>query len=1210
MNKYYVLTLFLIIHSTFLWAQQEKTMPDSLVLIHAKTAYQKAQQFRTMEVYDSSNYYFRQAGNLYRQVRMYTKYWDAMNDLAYNYTSEGKFEEARQILNRTLDVNSRYASGKNKTSADAYYTLAITYFREQNFDAEIENLEKALAVQEEIYKWKRNPHPDIATTKNTIGIAYSYKKEYNTALAYFLEAKEIREMLYKKYHPTLATSYRNIGDTYKKLDQYDSALDYFEKELVQVKAMTRGTPHSIWARSYKSIADTYFLKGNPEKALEFFGKSEALNRNLHGANSLEVSSDYNNLGAVHSAIGKYDIAIEFFDKSLIIKQKHLEDTHPEIAQLYNNLGVSYAGKSDPDKALEYHQKALQIRKDNFGENHTQVAISLNNMGEVYDLKGEYDIALDYFMKSMTIREQINGKKHPETALAYSNVGAMYGQKGEYVKAIDYHAKALEIRQAVFKAKHPDIARSYNNIGMIHYQKKNYKEAINYYEKALDIRLEVLGNQHPDVAQSYNNMGVAEYLKENYIKALDYYTKSMEIRAEVFGTTHPDLAQVYNNIGSTYFKMNEYEQALEFYMQTLRLQELNLGKKHPSVAGTYNNLAGGYYQIKQYEKSLTNFHLSLIANSPNFEDKNLETMPLTHDFMDAKRAVTALLGKAEAWLKLHQKQANEAQLKLAYQHLLSADELIDQTRNLYANEADKILLAETVHQMTDLAIQVCKNLHIYSQNIKYLHDTFYFIEKSKSAVLLASIAARNFDALPKELLEQEKYLRQEISIRENKLMGERAGNHTLDAKKLGLLQNKIFDLKRQYDKLIQEFKQKHPKYYDLKYDVKIKSVADLRQSILKEQPKTAILQYFIGRNDMIYIGILTAQKYEILRLTGANQMDKSVRGLRNAIKFQVDKVYAEYASELHQMIMEPVERYLSKNKLKINKLIIINDGMTAYLPFGTLLTKKVKNIEKINYKKLHYLNKRYTLSYTFSATLMDNKYHQKLFGDSSYIAFAPVFQEDTEGSVLNERGNTISAWASASFMADGRNITPLPATKIETESIQNLYERKKMTTRNMTEKHASEFHLKTNMLQQYRYIHFATHGFMDENNPYMSGLLMAQDATSKEDGILYAGEIYNLELKADLVMLSACQTGLGKIVRGEGLIGLTRGFLYAGAKNVGVSMWKVADESTSQLMIQFYKQLLRNKTKAKALQKAKRKLIRSKTYQHPYYWGSFVLIGAE
>ncbi len=239
-----------------------------------------------------------------------------------------------------------------------------------------------------------------------------------------------------------------------------------------------------------------------------------------------------------------------------------------------------------------------------------------------------------------------------------------------------------------------------------------------------------------------------------------------------------------------------------------------------------------------------------------------------------------------------------------------------------------------------------------------------------------------------------------------------------------------------------------------------------------------------------------------------------------------------------------------------------------------------------------------------------------------MAMAPVFSEGSQTNfVVKSCERFFDAYRSSdttktaagedvtrAFTRDGRFISPIPATETEVRQIAGNFENKNAFAKYFLFRDAREEVLKSDSLGQYNYLHLATHGFVNENRPELSGLLLSQDSTSKEDGILYSGEIYNLRLNAELVTLSACETGLGKIVKGEGVVGLTRSFLYAGAKNVMVSLWKVSDNSTSKLMVDFYNEMFDGHNKSKSLQQSKQKLVKSGNYSLPYYWAPFVLVG--
>jgi CHAT domain-containing protein len=281
------------------------------------------------------------------------------------------------------------------------------------------------------------------------------------------------------------------------------------------------------------------------------------------------------------------------------------------------------------------------------------------------------------------------------------------------------------------------------------------------------------------------------------------------------------------------------------------------------------------------------------------------------------------------------------------------------------------------------------------------------------------------------------------------------------------------------------------------------------------------------------------------------------------------------------------------------LIIIPDAAIHYVPFDALLTEAVDAEGGIrDYRTLPYLLREKNVSYIYSATFFQQTMHrQRKTAPRDLLAFAPVFGEEAMGPQNRETG-------------------PLPASRDEVEGIDALFGTRYGwferwfggKTEVLLTGSATEDRLKTREAALYRYVHLATHGFVDEKEPGQSGLALAQGGRS-EDGLLHLGEIYNLNLNADLVVLSACETGLGQLARGEGIIGLTRGFLYAGAANVLVSLWKVDDTTTAQLMQDFYVDLLADFPKTTALRRAKLRLIeKHPRFARPYYWSSFILIG--
>lgn len=1212
MKKILILVVCFGFLANITFAQNTNRAQDSLLNIKAAQFFTKGLKYRQANNYDSSTANFKNAGNLYTKTKSFNKYWDILNEIANNHIATEKYSEAEQLLKTIIKSNEKRRNGKNKQVADAYYSLGLTYFRTEDYIQQISSLQKSLEIRILLYK---GDHLIVANTQTFIGIGHSKKRDFQTALDYFLEALRIREKKLRNENAILATSFGNVASMYKELRNYDLAIDYFLKELEIVKKSTMGE-HLLWASSYNSIANGFFLKGDYENAQEYFQKALRTHSKLLGGEvNANVANDYNNIGACMNSMGKHEQALNSFFRALEIRKKIFGDRHIEIAQLYNNIGVSYSSKKNNEKAIEYHSIALEMRRALLGEKNVAVANSYNNIGSAYHSKGDYNLALENLNKAAEIWKSLLGEKNTEIATSYSNLGSSYAQKGEYDKALEYYNKALNLRKELFGNVHPEIATSYNNIGITHYLIGEYDKALNYYSNSLDMRKELFGEKHPDVATSYNNLGVTHYFKENYPLALDHYETALRIKIDLLGEHHTDLAQPYQNIGAIYFDMGQHEQAVEFYNKALDLQIRQLSNKHPYVASTYNNLANSHFRTGRYDSALREFHESLIANVINFNDTSVMSVPTIANYSDHNRLFNSLVGKSESLLRLHGKNSiDNLYLPAGYAHLLAADSLIDKTRNLFSSEADKIRLANNVGKLTEVALNICKQLYNQTADANYLEKAFYFLEKSKSVVLLSSIAAKNFTGVSDSLLKVEQGFNRQISILEQRLAEEKSLESAGDAEKLHFLQNQLFQLNRKYDLLTEEFKQKYPDYYQLKYDVKITSVKEFQNVILAKNPKAALINYFIGENKSIYISILTKNKLDLLILPPDVDLEKQIRGLRNSITFKVDNSYLAFGHNLYQSLLKPIQEHFKNTRQRIDQLMIVNDGILAYIPFEALLTKEVtyKKKEKLKYQKLPYLIKNYNISYGLSATILMQKFQEKDFADSAMIAFAPIFDEAETALISKDENEFYEATqkvgeSTGIFSNNGKFVSPLPATKEEVENIANLFAKKKSYAKTFVGLKANEENFKERV-GNFRYIHLATHGLVNETQPKLSGLLLAQDTDEKENGLLYAGELYNIKLNADLVVLSACETGLGKVVRGEGIIGMTRGFLYAGAKNVIVSLWKVSDNSTAELMTQFYTKMLDNNSKAEALRFAKLKMIKSKNYDKPYFWSPFVLIG--
>jgi CHAT domain-containing protein len=309
-----------------------------------------------------------------------------------------------------------------------------------------------------------------------------------------------------------------------------------------------------------------------------------------------------------------------------------------------------------------------------------------------------------------------------------------------------------------------------------------------------------------------------------------------------------------------------------------------------------------------------------------------------------------------------------------------------------------------------------------------------------------------------------------------------------------------------------------------------------------------------------------------------------------------------------MLVAPIRRKIAH----ANKLVIIPDEVLHHLPFEALLARPIQGTTP-DFAKLPYLIHEFEVRYHASAAMLssDDRRPAPERSGTGFAGLAPVFsgRDGISGRTTppTTPGNERYAVTTRAIQLGGRTFPALLASADEVRGIARLFEDQRQPVVTYLHDKATESALKDPSTRQSAYVHIASHGFINENRPKLSGLILAK-GNAADDGVLYSGEVYNLETAADLVVLSACESGLGKVVRGEGILGLTRGFLYAGARNIVVSLWQVADRSTAEMMLEFYRNILEGQTYSSALRTAKLKMIKGGKYAYPLEWSPFVLNG--
>ncbi len=1030
--------------------------------------------------------------------------------------------------------------------------------------------------------------------------------KYDAALGKLDTAAVILEGAVGKEDTTYAKVLHQKGRCFYYKGDYDRAAELNERAL-EIRLKTLGLEHLEVAASFNNIGNVYYAKGDYDQAANFYQKALEIRLKTFDQEHVEVANSFNNLGNVYYEKGDYDRAIQLYQKALDIRLKILGSEHIEVAKSFGNLGNVYRRNGDYDRAIEFYQKALKILSKALGGEHIDVAVSFENLGLVYLEKGDYDRAGELFQKTLKIKIKQLGTEHPRIARTFENIGLVCESKGDYDRAIEFYQMALKIRLKAFGLGHPAVAKSFGNLGLVYYSKGDYDQADEFLQKALEIQLATLGTEHQEVAASFSNLGLICAQKGDFNKAYKYQQKALEIRLKTLDSRHPDVAVSYCNVGDVFLGNGDYGQANEYHQRGLEIRLKAFGLEHPDVAAVFNSLGATYKYLGDFDKA--EFYIQKALHALRYTGPNsfqqIKSIPVL---------LETLTAKGSFYKSYYTAIRDQKHLHTAHQSFFEALVAINYQRETLENPSSKSTLSKQSAGVYEGGIATNYLLHQGTDSLQYLHEAFQYAEQSKALSLYESM--KNTDALhlagiPDSLLQKEYDLRVDIAFYEKRRQEFYSeGKEETDSTVLSV-SSKLFDQHRSYEALIDTFEIRYPDYYRLKYDFRTEDVPSVQRDLL--QPDQALLEYYVGDRS-VFIFLVKKDDYRVFEVKKDFPLEDWVLQLRHGIYgYRMDSIrydpqtalaakeYTEAAWLLYDKLLAPVDSLLPL------RVVIVPDGVLGYVPFEALLREKPALPHRFHTHA--YFCLQHDLSYCYSATLlreMVQKQHKKEPKDS-LVAFAPFYQDSyrhLEDLLRNVILNTSAPDANSVSEANRKDLKPLPKSGEEVFAVSKIWGGSYLINADATE-------LKFNqMAADYRILHLATHGQADSRAGDYSYLAFAQVPDSIENEQLYVREIYNLSLNADLVTLSACETGIGELQRGEGIISLARAFSYAGAKSIVTTLWTVEDEKTKDLMIAFYLNLKKGMTKDAALAQARRNFLKGQKGPNasPYYWAGFVAIG--
>ncbi len=872
-------------------------------------------------------------------------------------------------------------------------------------------------------------------------------------------------------------------------------------------------------------------------------------------------------------LGNYGRAIKTSQNALARVTDDMEGVNTELATLYHNLGIIYGrtGRFD-DELLNIH-RAKRIWESQGDSSLQQVASAINNIGYHHSRKGELDSAISYYQQAYEIRRELFGDKHRTIALAFNNLGRLYGRKGDIQLELSYLQKAKNLWVEILGEDHHRVCLANSNLGNWYYKHGSIRRAIDYHRQAVQGAITIFGEQHHSVALYYNNLANALGKSGDPETQIEKLKKAAEIYEKVLGEMHYRTAVVYHSLAEVYLTHDQPDLASTYARKSLDIRTDAFGLRHPMVAKSYI-LKGMILESQdKWEEAAKSYQKALVANSHNFDAEDYGINPSAGDVLSPSENLKALVLKAGVLEKL----SNNSDLKLLNHSLLclqSAAGFLNTIRSEVIRDESKLNLAESNLNILESGVRVAHTLLQLTGNTEYFEDAFRFSELSK-ANLLEEVIRRTeileFANLPDSVVPFERRLLREIAFYEKALIDEQQKSSP-DTGKIYLWRSALTDLLVELDEHKIKLRDVYPDYYHFKYseDFDSRSVEDL----LLDR-KTSFVAYFLGEN-ALYIFVINRSGRQMARVALTEPLEERVLQLRKALAMGDFDTFTASAGKLYKALIGPVRNELNPT------LIIIPDGILHFLPFEVLIDPDAMFDANGVYKHLPYLIRDFQIGYNLSASLAFQQLwsgQRKSYG--TFIGFAPDYsgEYDTDGGFQK-----------------------LSGTKKEVSDIADLLDGDKLTG---PEASVDNFMLHA---RNYSIVHLACHAFTDDTNPKFSRLVL--DPSGDGDGILHTYELYNLDLNADLVTLSACNTGIGKIARGEGILGLARGFTYAGTPSLLMSLWSVPDDQTGKIMTGFYRELKKGRAKDKALRLAKLKYLESSNnlVASPYYWGGFVISG--
>jgi tetratricopeptide (TPR) repeat protein len=1109
----------------------------------------------------------------------------SLSNLALFYQAIGETAKAEQLFQEALRIRQKVLGREHPDTAESLNNLASLYWARGEYAKVQPLLEEALRIRQKVLGPEDS---DTAISLNNLADLYRAMGEYAKAEPLYQEALRIWQKVLGPEHPDTAISLNHLAELYRTMGQYAKAEPLYQ-EALRIRQKVLGPEHSDTAISFNDLALLYQEMGEYAKAESLYQEALRITQKVLGPEHRATAQYLSNLGSLYKDMGVYGKAEPLLQEALRIRQKVLGPEHPDTAQSLNNLAVLYQEMDEYGKAEPLFHEAIRIYQKVLGPEHPDMASSLYNLALLYQTVGKYAEAEQLYQQVLQIDQKFFGSEHPDTAISLNHLALLYGAMGEYGKAEPLFQEALRIDQKVLGPEHPDMVTSLNSLAELYQEMGEYAKAEPLFQEALRICQKVLGSEHPYTAQSLNNLAELYQAMGETAKAEPLLQEALRIRQKVLGQENPQTAESLNNLAALYWATGEYAKVQPLFEEALRIWEKVFGPEHPDTADGLNNLAGLYQGMGEYTEAEPLFQEALRIRQKVFGPEH----PETAQSLDNLALLEFDLGQLEQALALVRRASATKLTILSGMFSFTSEE----QRLVYLDIFRPYSLFPVLKGAeADLAVAV----------LRY------------KGVVLDSIVEDRLLAKASQGSEDQKLVEQ-VNLDKRQL-----GQLLLQpAQKLSAETNqRIEALEAEVEKIEGQLAQHVAGLGQARHALGVR-LEQVQQAIPNDGALIEYLRYgrYLGKDEweQSYGAIVLLSKGAPLwiPLDKAAKIEALIQRYGALVRGspEEDELSANLQA-LSEALWTPIGQALPS---QAKKIIISPDGELNFISFATLLSKD-KQVLAEKYDFQYVASGRDLLRGIKPSTAKE----VVLFANPNFdLTSAPMLANTDNhsaeaGSIRGSERGDIDDWSFESLEGTQKESDELIKKFTDWHWKPNEFTKKKATKDALLKVHSPYI------------LHLATHGFFAKEDPtstqteseaslndrwrvtkskffknpmHRSGLALAGASTTvaawkrnevppiENDGILTAEDVSTLNLQGTwLVTLSACDTGSGEARAGEGVMGLRRGFIQAGAQNLLMTLWPISDEITVQIMRDFYEAAHDSGNAPEALAEVQRKWL--------------------